>query len=130
MDHRGLKYLFILLTLNVKQTRWFKFLSEYDFETKQLKEKKIKWLIHSTKESVRCILQPLSCRYMYYRNILLTPCNLLIRPFPFPYVDLKSLFAIPRAKIYIFLHIHSIIAIHHAYTQVAPLQPLYIGFCA
>ena len=50
--------------------------------------------------------------------------------FPFPYADLKSLFAIPRAKNNIFPHIHALTIIQHAYTQIAPLQPAYVGFCA
>jgi hypothetical protein len=50
--------------------------------------------------------------------------------FPFPYADLKSLFVVPRDKNYIFPHMHALIVIQHAYMQVAPLQPAYIGFCA
>ena len=49
--------------------------------------------------------------------------------FPFPYVDLKSLFANPIAKNMIFPHICTLTTIQHAYTQVAPLQPTYIRFC-
>jgi hypothetical protein len=51
-------------------------------------------------------------------------------PFPFPYADLKSLFTVPRAKNNIFPHIRALTVIHHVYTQVAPLQPAYIRFCA
>jgi hypothetical protein len=50
--------------------------------------------------------------------------------FPFPYVDLKSLFTNPRAKNIIFPHIHTLPTIQHAYLQVAPLQPVYIGKCS
>jgi hypothetical protein len=56
--------------------------------------------------------------------------NLLRRPFPFPYVDLKSLFAVPRDKIIFFPHICALTVIQHVYTQVAPLHPTYIRFCA
>jgi hypothetical protein len=37
--HYGLKHLFGQPTLNVRQTRWLEFLSEYDFEIKHIKEK-------------------------------------------------------------------------------------------
>jgi hypothetical protein len=48
--------------------------------------------------------------------------------FPFPYADLKSLFAVPRAKNCIFPHIRALTTIQHVYTQVAPLQPRTSGF--
>jgi hypothetical protein len=38
-DHYGLKHLFGLPTLNVRQTRWLEFLSEYEFEIKHIKGK-------------------------------------------------------------------------------------------
>jgi hypothetical protein len=41
-NHYGMKHLFGQPTLNVKQTRWLKFLSEYDFETKHIKGKENK----------------------------------------------------------------------------------------
>jgi len=41
-DHSGLKYLFEQQTLNVRQTRWLEFLSEYDFDIKHIKGKKNK----------------------------------------------------------------------------------------
>jgi hypothetical protein len=47
--------------------------------------------------------------------------------FPFPYAELKSLFANPRAKNMIFPHIRTQTILQHAYTEVAPLQPAYIG---
>jgi hypothetical protein len=50
--------------------------------------------------------------------------------FPFPYADLKSLFTNLRAKNIIFPHIRALPIVQHEYTQVAPLQPAYIGFCA
>jgi hypothetical protein len=37
IDHIGLKYLFEQSTLNVRQTRWLEFLSEYDFDIKHIK---------------------------------------------------------------------------------------------
>jgi hypothetical protein len=46
IDHYGLKHLFGHSTLNVRQTRWIEFLSEYDFKIKHIKKKKIKWLMH------------------------------------------------------------------------------------
>ena len=41
--HIGLKYIFEQPTLNARQTRWLEFLSEYDFDIKNIKgkEKKI-----------------------------------------------------------------------------------------
>jgi hypothetical protein len=42
IDHSGLKYLFEQPTLNVKQTRWLEFLSEYDFDIKHIKGKENK----------------------------------------------------------------------------------------
>jgi hypothetical protein len=36
-DHIGMKYLFEQSTLNVRQTRWLEFLSEYDFDIKHIK---------------------------------------------------------------------------------------------
>jgi hypothetical protein len=39
IDHYGLKHLFGQPTLNVRQTRWLEFLSEYDFEIKHIKGK-------------------------------------------------------------------------------------------
>jgi hypothetical protein len=50
--------------------------------------------------------------------------------FPFPYGDLKSLFAVPRDKKFIFPHIRTLTDIQHVYTQVASLQPAYIIFYA
>jgi hypothetical protein len=41
-DHSGLKYLFEQPTLNVRQTRWLEFLSEYDFDIRHIKEKENK----------------------------------------------------------------------------------------
>jgi hypothetical protein len=40
--HSGLKYLFEKPTLNDRQTRWLKFLSEYDFDIKHIKGKENK----------------------------------------------------------------------------------------
>ena len=42
IDHIGLKYLFEQPTLNVRQTRWMEFLSEYDFDIKHIKGKENK----------------------------------------------------------------------------------------
>ena len=44
-DNISLKYLFDQQNLNARQARWLAFLSEYDFEIKHIKGKKIKWLI-------------------------------------------------------------------------------------
>jgi hypothetical protein len=41
-DHSGLKYLFGQPTLNVGQSRWSEFLSEYDFDIKHIKGKENK----------------------------------------------------------------------------------------
>jgi hypothetical protein len=41
-DHNGLKYLFDQPTLNVRQSRWLEFLSEYDFDIKNMKGKENK----------------------------------------------------------------------------------------
>jgi hypothetical protein len=41
-DHNGLKYLFDQPTLNVRQSRWLEFLSEYDFDIKHIKGKENK----------------------------------------------------------------------------------------
>jgi hypothetical protein len=38
-DHNGLKYLFDQPNLNVRQSRWLEFLSEYDFDIKDIKGK-------------------------------------------------------------------------------------------
>ena len=40
IDHFGLKYLFDQPTLNARKVRWLEFLCEFDFEIKQIKEKK------------------------------------------------------------------------------------------
>jgi hypothetical protein len=40
--HRGLKYLFGQPTLNAKERRWLEFLSEYDFDIKNIKWKENK----------------------------------------------------------------------------------------
>jgi hypothetical protein len=40
--HNGLKYLFDQPTLNVRQSRWLEFLSEYDFDIKHIKGKENK----------------------------------------------------------------------------------------
>jgi hypothetical protein len=42
IDHNGLKYLFDQPTLNARQSRWLKFLSEYDFDIKHIKGKENK----------------------------------------------------------------------------------------
>jgi hypothetical protein len=38
-DHNGLKYLFDQPTLNARQSRWFQFLCEYEFDIKHIKGK-------------------------------------------------------------------------------------------
>jgi hypothetical protein len=38
-DHNSLKYLFDQPTLNSRQSRWLEFLSEYDFDIKNIKGK-------------------------------------------------------------------------------------------
>jgi hypothetical protein len=58
IDHCGLKHLFFQQTLNFRKTRWLEFLSEYDFEIKHIKGKKIRWLMHLEEEHVRCIWNP------------------------------------------------------------------------
>jgi hypothetical protein len=40
--HSSLKYIFEQPTLNVRQTRWMEFLSEYDFDIKHIKGKENK----------------------------------------------------------------------------------------
>jgi hypothetical protein len=42
IDHHGLKYLFGQPTLNVRQSRWLEFLSEYDFDINHIKGKEKK----------------------------------------------------------------------------------------
>jgi hypothetical protein len=42
MDNNGVKYLFIQLDLNARKARWIDFLSEFDFEVRQIKGKKNK----------------------------------------------------------------------------------------
>ena len=39
IDHCGMKHLFGQPTLNARKTRWLEFLSEYDFEIKNIKGK-------------------------------------------------------------------------------------------
>jgi hypothetical protein len=41
-DHNGLKYLFDHPNLNARQSRWLEFLSEYDFDIKNIKGKENK----------------------------------------------------------------------------------------
>ena len=41
-DHNVLKYLFDQPTLNSRQSRWLEFLSEYDFDIKNIKGKENK----------------------------------------------------------------------------------------
>jgi hypothetical protein len=41
-DHIGLKYLFDQPTLNARKSRWLEFLSEYDFDIKNIKGKENK----------------------------------------------------------------------------------------
>jgi hypothetical protein len=38
-DHSGLKYFFGKPNLNVRQSRWMEFISEYDFDIKYIKGK-------------------------------------------------------------------------------------------
>jgi hypothetical protein len=42
IDHKGVKYLFDQLTLNVRQSRWLELLCEYDFDIKHIKGKENK----------------------------------------------------------------------------------------
>jgi hypothetical protein len=42
IDHNGMKYLFDQPTLNARQSKWFEFLSEYDFDIKHIKGKENK----------------------------------------------------------------------------------------
>jgi hypothetical protein len=60
-NHCGLKHLFGKLTLNARKTRWLGILSEYNLEINHIRERKIKWLMHSIGELMKCILQPLAC---------------------------------------------------------------------
>ena len=41
-NHNGLKYLFRQPTLNARQRRWLEFLSEYEFDIKNIKGKENK----------------------------------------------------------------------------------------
>jgi hypothetical protein len=59
--HSGLKYLLGQPNLNARQFRWLEFLSEYEFDIKISKEKRTRWLMHSTGGCMRCMLQPLAC---------------------------------------------------------------------
>lgn len=60
-NHRGLKYLFAYQTLTARQTRWPKFLSEYDFDIKYIKVKENKFVMHLVEKYKECMLQPLAC---------------------------------------------------------------------
>ena len=44
-DHCGLRHLFDQPKLNVRKARWMALLSDFDFEIKHIKERKIGWLI-------------------------------------------------------------------------------------
>jgi hypothetical protein len=59
--HNGLKYLFDQPNLNARQSMWLKFLSEYNFDIKHIKGKKIKWMMHSTRGCMSFMLQPSAC---------------------------------------------------------------------
>jgi hypothetical protein len=62
-----------------------------------------RWYIQEFEASyISCSILLIYVMGIFYCKIFLTPCNLLIRPFPFSYADMKSLFAIPRAKKHIF----------------------------
>ena len=55
IDHCGLKYLFDHPTSNARKARWLEFLCEFDFEVKHIKEKKIRWLMHSAGRYMKCM---------------------------------------------------------------------------
>jgi len=61
IDYCGMKHLFGQPTLNAKKTRWLEFLSEYDFEIKNIKGKENKRSMYSIGELMKCILWPLAC---------------------------------------------------------------------
>jgi hypothetical protein len=52
IDHIGLKYHFEQPTLNSRKTRWMEFLSEYDFDIKHIKGRRIKFSIHLVEECI------------------------------------------------------------------------------
>ena len=45
IDNMSVKYLFDQPDLNARKSRWLAFLSEYHFELKHIKGKRIKWLM-------------------------------------------------------------------------------------
>ena len=50
--------------------------------------------------------------------------------FHFPMQTCHPFLQILELKIHFFPHVRTLPTIQHAYTQVAPLQPTYIGICA
>jgi hypothetical protein len=60
-DQFGLKNLFGQPTLNSRQTRWLKFMSEYDFDIRHIKGKEIQVVDALGRREMRNILQPLAC---------------------------------------------------------------------
>jgi hypothetical protein len=60
-NHYCLKHFFRQPTLNVRQTRWLKFLVNMTLKLSTSKENKIKWLMHSIEEHMRCLVQPSTC---------------------------------------------------------------------
>jgi hypothetical protein len=66
IDNSDLKNLFEKPMLNSRKTRWIEFLSEYEFNIKQSREKRIKWLMHSTEGCIKGMLQPLALLDLWF----------------------------------------------------------------
>jgi ribonuclease HI len=61
IDHKNLKYLFDQPTLNTRQSRWLEFLWSTTLRSSISKERRIKWLMHSTGGCMNYRLQPFAC---------------------------------------------------------------------
>jgi hypothetical protein len=60
-DHNGLKYLFDQPTLNVGKVDGWNSSMSMTLISRTSKERRKKWLTHSTGECMNCMLQPLAC---------------------------------------------------------------------
>jgi hypothetical protein len=84
-DHNGLKYLFDQPTLNSRQSRWFQFLSEYDFDINHIKGKSNKVVDALSIRVHEFHTTTISMYQSYLKNIILEAAKS-----DFPYKELVA----------------------------------------
>jgi hypothetical protein len=71
IDHSGLEHLFEQPTLNVRQTRWLEFLSEYEFDINNIKgkENKVVYALNKKVHIMHATTISMYSSYLKRRNL-------------------------------------------------------------